>query len=356
MHPAITIASQPFPVLYFLCKERFNRSISIERRYPLDHLFLEDAYSQDQFEDFLKRDILDATTLDVFRERMRAYSTGLWTPQILGTLETLVSGNFFDLYAQLNDRIVELLRAENSCFVGGKEVLVEEYALPLANFGARVIFVIRDPRAMIASLNFRERDNLTGDHRPILYSLRAWRKSVALAVTGSSRGDAVIVRYEDFVLNQDETLKKLTDFLKVDPFRPGVFDSGIVDQFGNLWRGNSSFADQRGISRSSLAAFEHRLPSDVRSYIEFFCAPEMKLLSYRTEQTHPQTKDRLLNYRDPFGDVHPAFPPDYSHERDRLAAELQRLQLLRDGLEGPHARSRWFISAEAYSALKSVFP
>ena len=51
--PSACIASQAFPVLFFMAKEAFLSSRGIDRRYPLDHLFLEDAYSSDEWVSFL---------------------------------------------------------------------------------------------------------------------------------------------------------------------------------------------------------------------------------------------------------------------------------------------------------------
>jgi hypothetical protein len=355
MHSAITLASQPFPVLYFLSKERFNRSIALTRRYPLDHLFLEDAYSAEEFEDFLGRDILDSQALQEFRKRMNAYSNGLWTPRILDLLGDLMPGNFFDLYTQLNQLIAILLQGQGSRFVGGKEVLVEEFARPLVNFGARVIFVVRDPRAMIASLNFRDRDNLTGEPRPVLYSLRAWRKSVALALTASKLGNAILIRYEDLVMHNASVLQDLTNFLAIDPYPERAFASGIIDQQGKPWRGNSSFFDQSGISSNSLETYHQRLPKEVQSYIEVLCAPEMKLMNYETSNLTPRREFTLENFRDPFSQIHPNFKSNYSYESARLATERQRLKYLSDGISDPREQIRWFITTEAYSALRNFY-
>ena len=111
MHPSITIASQPFPVLYFLVKERFNRHIGIVRRYPLDHLFLEDAYTPEELDNFLQRHILNRDVLNEFIQRMGEYAVGLWTTEILEVLDGLKPGSFFDVYAQMNQRIARLFPA-----------------------------------------------------------------------------------------------------------------------------------------------------------------------------------------------------------------------------------------------------
>jgi hypothetical protein len=356
MHTSVTLASQPFPILYFVFKERFNQSLGIQRRYSLDHLLLEDAYTPDEFIDFLHRDILEPKGIDQFQTRMREYSTGLWTPQILEVLDNLSSGTFFDLYAQLNERLDRLFHKENQAFLGGKEVLVEEYATPLINSGAKIVFVVRDPRAMITSLNFRQRDNLTGDMRPILYSLRVWRKSVALAISAERNGGGCMVRYEDLVCDRQYTLSKLTDFLDIEPYADNAFADGLVDQFGKPWGGNSSFSDRRGISHESLDVYMERLPMSVRHFIESVCAPEMHFLGYAGISSSQERDQALSDYRDPFDTIHQSFPSDYSHDEARLAVEKKRLQLLDERITDPSEQRKWFITPEAYEALLGATP
>ena len=207
---------------------------------------------------------------------------------------------------------------------------------------------------MITSLNFRVRDNLTGDLRPILYSLRAWRKGVALAIAASHRGGACVIRYEDLVLDERVTLTKLTDFLSVKPFSADAFVNGITDQHGNLWAGNSSFSDQKGISRNSLEAYLERLPRPVQNFIEAVCAPEMYLMGYGAKGSVSEHEHAIATYRDPFDSIHESFPADYSSDPARLAAERKRLLMLQDGLTDPDEQCKWFIAPEAYSALEAA--
>lgn len=355
MHPAVTVASQPFPILYFLSKERFNRSIGVERRYPLDHLFLEDAYTAEDLDAFLNTDVLDRSALAELVRRMREYHEGLWTPEILDVLEPLCPGTFFDLHAQLNQRVDRLFPKPGALYVGSKEVLVEELADPLVRQGCRVVFVVRDPRAMISSLNFAVRDNKTGMPRPVLYSLRAWRKSVALAIAGVARGGVCLVRYEDLVHDVRGKLAKLTGFLEVDTFADDALAGGIRDQHGNPWRGNSSFADQDGVSTRSVGAFAERLPLVVRNFIEVVCAPEMALLGYAARETNSDHERALATYCDPFESLHPSFPPDYSSDPARIVAERERLRLLRAGLGDPAEMCRWFLAPEAYEGLAAAW-
>lgn len=354
MHPHALVASQPFPVLYFQVKERFNRQIGLDPRYPLGHLFLESAYAPWQFDQFLENCHMDADQLASFCGGMVAYPQGLWTPEMLGILEQLTPAKFFEVYSQLIDCVGQLFPSSGARYVGGKEVLVEEYARFLIAKGARVIFVVRDPRAMITSLNFRDRDNLTGDHRPVLYSLRIWRKSVALALEALESGRALLVKYEDLVLNQKKTLSRITEFLDLEPYAKGAFDQGITDQYGRQWRGNSSFADRKGIYENSVRKFEERLPEAVRDFIEMLCLPEMELLGYEPLGALEFDERIVEGYADSFETIHKSFPSDYSSDSERLANEIERIRLLSGGgqLLDEEEQRKWFITTSAYRVLK----
>lgn len=351
-HPRLCVASQPFPVLYFQVKAAFDDFISHAARYPLDHRFLEDAYEDDDFHVFLDAHLLSKEELDRLFEGLAAYTDGLWTPDILGFRDQIESGTFRDVYEQLIECIARLYAAEESTQIGTKEVLVEEYVPYLIRHGTRSILIIRDPRDMITSLNFGERDNLTGQDRPVLYSLRAWRKSVAIALAYEEHAHVRWLRYEDLVARTAELLSEIAGFLGIEPFPEEVLRGEIRDQQGRLWRGNSSFADHAGIAASSIGRFRKRLPESVVAYIETACLPEMRVLGYETTIVEEFEERHLLEYADPFEKVHAKFPADYSRDQKRVADEIERFGKLRGSDEMTEkAIRKWFLYDRAYRRL-----
>ncbi len=355
MHPNATIASQPFPILFFIFKEQFNDIRGIKRRYPLDHLFLETSYVNQEFNKYLIEYSINKKTLNEFQNRMRNYAEGLWTPEIIDVLDQLKPGTFFDIYKNLLNLLADIYSAKREELIGSKEVLIEEYAPAMINEGVKVIFVVRDPRDMITSLNFRIRDNLTGENRPILYSLRVWRKSVAFAYAATKRKKGCMVRYEDLVSNKWQTLNKITNYLGVEDFKKDIFDNGIVDQNGKPWKGNSSFADQNGISVNSLQKYKNYLPQNVKRFIEVLCAPEMQLLGYTSNYLIDEIDELMDSYRDPFEPSHSKFQTGYSHNKERLKHEKERIRLLRRGIGDVEMQRQWFITPEIYTAMSSMY-
>lgn len=355
MHPRVICASQPFPVLYFFVKELFLEEQELRRRYPLGHLFREDGFQPPAFYAFLDRRILERRDLEAFFDRMEGYTDGLWTPEIMRFRDALRPGTFYQVYRQLGRCIAELFPKPGARYLGSKEVLVEELVPYLLARGVTVLLVVRDPRAMISSLDFRDRDNLTGEHRPVLYSLRAWRKSVAIALASEGRAGFHWLRYEDLVTRNEEALGALTRFLGLAPYSTDAFAGGILDQYGKPWRGNSSFTDRRGISTASVRAFERKLPKEVVEYVETVCYPEMRALGYDFRVAEAFDPAVLAGFREPFATIHSKFSRDYGRDPDRLTEERERIaRLERAGpLDAEEAR-RWFIDEAAYRRLRAA--
>jgi hypothetical protein len=352
VHPQATVASQPFPLLYVHAKQAFDDAIGIQRRYPLDHLFLEDGYSAEQLHAFLDRHVLDEAALTRLFDELAAYTAGLWTPEMLRFRGALRPGTFHDVFAQLLGCVAQLFPKPGARVVGAKEVLYEEYVPYLLGKGTRAIIIVRDPRAMILSLNFGRRDNKTGLPRPVLYSLRAWRKSVAIALACEGRDGFAWMRYEDLIADTGASLACVARFLGLAPYPPRSLAGVIRDQWGEPWGGNSSFDDKAGVSASSVDAFRDRLPPAVLAYIETACLPEMRALGYAPVAVSRFDERALADYRDPFDRVHPKFPADYSSDPARIRAEVERhARLTGAPLAAADAR-RWFLHERAYQRLR----
>ena len=355
-HSNVCIASQPFPSFYFHCKADFNDSIGIKRRYPLDHLFLETKYTESQFHDFLDRYILNEERLARLFEKMKNDKLGLWTPEIIYYWHRISYGYFIDVYRQLNGIVSEIFPKRDLSIVGTKEVLCEEYIPYFLNKGCRAIIIIRDPRDMITSVSLRERDNLTGENRPVLFSLRAWRKSVAIALAYEDHPNFLWVRYEDLIEAPVETLERLTDFLQVPPFRPDTFRKGIYDQRGKLWRGNSSFDDRIGISQKSVGEFAKVLSKRVTSFVEACCRPEMKRMKYAFSFSNTFDLSAIRSYREPYIVRHEKFDQNYSYREDHVREEIERIDKWKGKMSDINREDarRWFIYERTLKKLKEA--
>jgi hypothetical protein len=355
-HQQLTVASQPYPVLYFFTKGIFLEERGLERRYPLDHLFLEEGYSSDDFHHFLDRRVLTSKEIAQFFAEMERYAEGLWTPEMLRLRDRVEPGTFLEVSDQLRAGIAETFPKSGVRYVGSKEVLVEEFVPYLIDRGVRVVLSLRDPRSMIASLNFRARENLTGANRPLLFSLRAWRKSVAIALAFESHSGFQWLRYEDLVRGPALVLQRITSCLEISPHPSRVFHDEIRDQWGRPWQGNSSFGDTRGVSIEFLETYRELLLPEVIAYVETVCEPEMRALGYQFHAIDRFDEAVLWRYRDPFDSIHGKFPVDYSSDPVRVARECERRALL-SATAQPLSEAqacRWFIHPRAYTKLHAA--
>jgi Sulfotransferase domain len=352
-HDQICIASQPFPDLFFYCKALYFSSVGLSRRYPLEHLFKEDQYTSTDFMTFLNQLILTHDHLEQIGDALNRDKLGLWTPEILDVFHRVSPGPFFDTYVKLIDLCAEIFNKQMSLYKGSKEVLCEEYVPFLLQKGVKTVLVIRDPRDMITSLNFKKRSNLTGENRPILYSLRVWRKSVAIALANESNPDFVWIRYEDLAAHPINVLNRISDFLAISDFTPGMFKNGILHQNGSLWKGNSSFADQNGVGTESINRFSKLLPGDVLDYINACCWPEMKFLGYDYLASDTFNEAAIRTFVGPFTKQHPQFPQAYSDAPDHVEEEIERVHKLEQPLDSK-AASHWYLFEAAYKKLARV--
>jgi hypothetical protein len=322
-HRDICLASQPFPLLYIYAKKAFLEQQNLQRRYPLDHLFMETSYSARQWHDFLDTFHFSSDLLaDMFWE-MSTYS-GLWTRETLRLQPDIKPGAFLDVFRQFQHQLPRLLGKESVSVTGSKEILCEEYIPYLLANNVKVILVVRDPRDMITSLNFRKRDNMTGKLRPILYSLRVWRKSVAFALGYQDHPDLLWLRYEDLIAVPMDVLNKVTAFLGLSAFTPDFFREGIRDQNGKIWMGNSSFDDMKGISTDSVGKYRRVLDRETIAYIETVCLPEMRSMGYECQGVSTFSETALRSLTEPAEEIHDKFSPDYSTSPEQVARETER--------------------------------
>jgi hypothetical protein len=172
---------------------------------------------------------------------------------------------------------------------------------------AKVLFMVRDPRAVVASYeNWKfqgrptanvpekveaERERALKSYHPLIIALM-WRSGVRTFQSAQSRyGEGRIrrVRYEDLVSAPADTLRGVCGFLE-EPFE---------DDMLNVPFSNSSFADldrQGGIRTGSLERWREVLrPGDVAT-IQRCCRKEMQACGYKPDSVGSQPLGTFVNY------------------------------------------------------------
>jgi hypothetical protein len=353
-HKNVVLLSQPFPVLYFYIKQKFLDSIGLKRRYPLDHLFLEDSYELSDFYAFLDRFKISKYDISEIFRNLANYKRGFLTPEILDFEKEVEEGNFIDVYRQFTGFAKRIFPKSNVIYQGSKEILCEEYIPYLISKNIKCILIIRDPRDIISSLIFRKGNKFTGERRPVLYSLRIWRKSVAFAIVLGSHSNFKWLKYENLVINPIKNLNEISKFLDLSKFPEDIFKGGIKDQRGKTWKGNSSFENYSGISKHSLGSFEKKMAIEVVLYIENCCLPEMKLLNYKPKFAKNFSPEILSNFREPYNIVHEKFPEGNKYAPIRCSEEIERYEkLTTPGKLKTKDANRWFLFEEVYRKLSA---
>jgi hypothetical protein len=349
-HPQVSIFSQPFSPLYFNMKKLFLKKKGIEREYPFSPDFMEQAHSE-EFLHFLDTYIITSRDLDVLFEDIKNY-TGQMTSGVEKFRTKVREGKFLEVF----DSLIKLLdhHSIGTQYAGVKEILCEEFIPYFTGQRIKSMIIVRDPRDIICSLNFGKGKEYTGDMRPLLYSLRLWRKSVAYAICYRNEQNFLSIRYEDLVLQTESTLKKVTSFLEIPSFQSKEYSVPLKDQNDKLWKGNSSHGMYSHINAGSIGKYKELLDDASIQYIENVCYPEMKYLDYPFKHEHHDI-NQISAYKEPFLTGRKNFSPGFSSDAENISMEIRRFNSLSERkLLSKEEHRQLFLFPEVYAELKKM--
>ncbi len=352
-HSEISVLSQPFPFLFVETKKKFYQSINYNENYFfLNHYFQENKYQIEDLNVFLDNFIFrKAHLLDIFK-KMESYS-GQYTH--LENYHSLISNlknlSFLSVFQELQK---QMAHRENTSIFGSKEVHCEEFIPYLVSKDFKCIIIIRDPRAIISSINYGKGKEYTGEKRPLLVNIRNWRKSVAFALHLDSNPNFLLIKYENLIMNPYEELGKITSFLDIKKFDPKVFKNGIHDQKGKIWKSNSSFSGSEFLSTASLNIYKSILPTEVIKYIEALCFPEMNALGYQCDYVDKIDRDFLRSFKEPYKLIRKEFDHNYSSSIINIESEIKRLEILEGGIFDNKILREYLIFPDLYKKYKKL--
>lgn len=161
---------------------------------------------------------------------------------------------------------------------------------------ARLVHIVRDPRAVMASQKKRWQRRRLATHRsrvPSYESLRVWvnyhpytiarlwsrATNAALALEGHPR--VTLVRFEDLVRDPEPTVRYVSERLGIG-YEPGMLDVGQV----NSSHESSVGGMRRGLNGEAIDKWQDVLSAAETTITERLCAPWMRRFGYAPRATH----------------------------------------------------------------------
>ncbi len=198
----------------------------------------------------------------------------------------LQPGSAVSVLSDITDAVQEY-RSSTACrYSGFKELYIDEYLegiIRLSPRDFRILHLIRDPRAIVASRNFgayRNEGDAPTDH-PLLLIIKMWRTSVRCRTDLAKRFPRAFLplKYEDLVRDRAQTARDICDFLALDDYSAMLDDASLRSENGTGWRPNTSFGDDHDPSKL-LDKWNELLPQETIGAVEFLCRKEMAAMGY----------------------------------------------------------------------------
>jgi hypothetical protein len=197
----------------------------------------------------------------------------------------------------LYDSLILNHQNTNAEYFGSKEVLCEEFIPFFLKHGSKIIIIIRDPRDVVASINYPQTKSYFGGKKPLLFLLRCWRRSIHFYNYYKSNDNFHFIKYEDLVRNTDYELDKISKFLNLTNFKENFGFEGIRDKDSNLIMSNTSHGNRTSrISKKSINVYLNLLSDDEIKFIESVCFKEMSFLEYQSN--FKPSAEYIRNYKE----------------------------------------------------------
>ncbi|MCF8482202.1 MAG: sulfotransferase [Rhodospirillum sp.] len=208
--------------------------------------------------------------------------------------------------------------AVESAVIGFKEIFADPYLIALldAFTDLKVIHLLRDPRAVLASRNHRDIQRAASPLcHPLAMVASTWTNSASYAEEAARRyPDRVLrLRFEDLMADKVVTMERILRLLDL-PLADGVFDEGkFTTARGAAWRANSSFADGPGQSSQRWTTL---LPPEAVGAMEHLCRSRMVAEGYAPRYSVEDAARLFAAYGDPIETLKPWTKP-YALAPDR---------------------------------------
>lgn len=362
-HPAVTLQNEPYFFFFKLCRNIFMRDVVGQ---PFDpgtpvgiHIFQPTKIRADfvkAFPDlhFNAGDIAELKRMTIWQQESEGDERA---PRIIPHLDLLREGDAAAVFETLMAILAKAHPKDALQYTGFSEGWVEAFIEPLliaCNRDIRILHVVRDPRAVIASRNAgMDVKKKYGGKYPILFLIRQWRKGVAALISQKARTGYLALRYEDLVRAPEKIFDKIFKFLQI-PFDAAVLRTDrYVNGAGLPWKQNTNFKPASGFSTKSIDRWKTVLKGEEIALIESLCLPEMSYLGYKPTVAGADVASLWPVAENDADIVDWLKPYALAGSRDALSLEMVRRELLHNGNHLSDAAAGYlFHEPSAYAVLK----
>lgn len=305
----------------------------------------------------------DAAELPDLQERFRERASDE-SADLLPLIDGLGGATYREFIANALALIPAARPDETAEWIGVKDLWIIDLFPALARGypDARFVLILRDPRAIVASIHgYRPIDPSQCAHT--LSVLRHWRKALACATAFAADpllADRFrVVRYEDVVQAPEPHARELSALLGLDYDAAMLDYNGLTDHAtGEKWQGNSTFDETlQGISTAPTERWREKLPEKAVRFAEFACDADMRLAGYEPVFA-PDELSRdpgILSFLIEDNKEYASWRSDFQDPQRDYGYEAFRRQALRmggDGLDRDTIR-RSFLFESYYGKLRA---
>lgn len=168
--------------------------------------------------------------------------------------------------------LTKIEKMDNPKVVGVKQTRQRKYFKQLLDNGFKIIYIYRDPRDVFISAK-----NRFSWYKLFSFS-DSWKESVDNALNLNSHKNCCVIKYEDLIHKNPETISQLEDFLGI---KINLELKQLSIRNGIAYNDNSSFGDVKKLfDTSALYRWKSKKQTDEVLFANMFLSNYLKRLNY----------------------------------------------------------------------------